>query len=379
MSKLFWAVLDDEQKKRTEEILATFDKDSKDELGLMSITIALSNEMFPGTSVLHTRLRYIYLVVWIFVEVFTNKKWDIKTFHNYEHRLRRSLKAAGEANKKEYVGILGSITPNNQDLSQPPFSVYFNLLKEWGIILDDKVQLSDLYLELIDKKFIEIIEDEKFVIDSFKLSEIEKNEIFKSVPESILKTLFQKDIKIGKEPFIYFDIDENISEISSTQKELFKNAQKFSTLMWGSMIFYNYFLGNQSNEVRKAFENWKALIVDDKVLENWKPNDTLRIVNDKINNQTIHTIRVQFIESWYNYVIENIKNLSLDNPAGMKDKTLLKFLSDRESDLKGNRARLLKLEKGEFEDSAKYGLRPIEYRWQNIRRFIEDYKNDITD
>jgi len=59
MSKLFWAVFDQNQKNKTEEILATIEKDSKDEMGLMGITIALSNKMFPGTSVLHTRLRYI--------------------------------------------------------------------------------------------------------------------------------------------------------------------------------------------------------------------------------------------------------------------------------------------------------------------------------
>lgn len=56
MSSLFWAVLDREQKEKSEELLSTFDKESKDEFGLMSLTIALSNLMFPCTSVFHKKL-----------------------------------------------------------------------------------------------------------------------------------------------------------------------------------------------------------------------------------------------------------------------------------------------------------------------------------
>lgn len=371
MSSLFWAVYDEEQKKKTEEILATFDKDSKDEMGLMGITMTLSSLMFPGTSVLHTRLRYIYLVGWIFLEAFKNNKvLTIELLHKKEKELRKLLQEQKKEDKKSYVGILGStkIVDNDGDgeeLSQPPFSVYFNLLKEWKIIEDKNLSVTDLYKESFCSKYIEILENDSFRNDTFVLTKIEKDYIANQIPKSILSTIFIKDIELEqKEHFVFFDT----SKIEDKgQRDIFIYAQNFSFLMWGTMLYYNYYLGNQSDCLKEKFKGWSNR-VKEVIANSWEPSDTLNLVRDKVNSK-----QEEFIDAWYKYIKHNSNSLDLENPEKINGVSLKEFLTKREQELKGNRSRLLKQQKGENLKEAKFGINPIEYRWSNIVRFKKDF------
>ena len=318
MSTLFWAVFDEEQKKKTEEILATFDKDSKDEMGMMSITIALSSLMFPGTSVLHTRLRYVYLVGWIFVEALNSKKeFTMELLHKKEKELRKVLQKKKGEDKESFYGILGSTKMidddgDGEELSQPPFSVYFNLLKEWGIVTDKTVSVLEIDKDSFCSKFIEIIEDKSFKNDTFVLSESEKEYIEGKIPESILYTIFNDSLALrDKQHFVDFDIDL-IKD--SEQKKLFENAQNFSILMWGTMLYYNYYLGNESDDLKDNFNIWKSR-VKNVVSSDWKQSTTLYYVIDTVNDT-----QKLFINNWYKYVKENINKLSLDNPPIIKNR-----------------------------------------------------------
>jgi len=371
MSILFWAVYDKEQKKKAEEILATFTKDSKDEMGLMSITMTLSSLMFPGTSVLHTRLRYVYLVGWIFLEAMKNKQeLTMELLHKKEKELRKVLQKEKMKYPEAYIGILGSTKSINsngdgEELSQPPFSVYFNLLKEWNIIKDKNLSITELYKESFCPKYVELIENDDFKNNTFKLLKNEKNYIIEQIPESILATIFKDDITLEqKQHFINFDITLIKND---EQKRLFKYAQNFSLLMWGTMLYYNYFLGNESNDLKKRFEIWKER-VNVIVESDWEPSKTLAFIKEKINSsQTI------FIDNWYKYVKKNIDYLSLEKPVSIDEISVELFLTKREQQLKGNRSRLLKKDKGEILEEAKFGINPIEYRWSNIVRFKKDF------
>jgi len=395
MSSLFWAVYDEEQKKKSEEILATFDKDSKDEMGLMGITMFLSSLMFPGTSVLHTRLRYIYLVGWIFLEAFkSKKKFSRELLHGKEKKLREILQKAKKNNKNDFMGILGSTKiidddGDGEELSQPPFSVYFNLLKEWDIIKDKNISIIDIDKESFCNEYIEIIENENFKNNTFKLTNTEKAYIVKKIPPSILHTIFKTNITLAeKQHFIDFNI--NLIKKNNEQKILFENAQKFSILMWGTMLYYNYYLGNESDELKEKFDTWRNR-VEPIVKSTWKPSDNiLTLVKEKDNSfgnssnsgynniltlvkDKVNSLQINFINQWYEYIKKEYKNLELENPKKIDNKSIKEFLRNREQQLKGNRARLLKQQKGEILQEAKFGINPIEYRWSNIVRFKKDF------
>ena len=67
MSGLAWIDFDQADRDRTRRIIDLFDeKDTRDELGLGALRDALSDLMFPGTSTIQTRLRYMLFVPWIY-------------------------------------------------------------------------------------------------------------------------------------------------------------------------------------------------------------------------------------------------------------------------------------------------------------------------
>jgi hypothetical protein len=67
MSALAWIDFDQTDRDRARRIMDLFGvEDSRDELGLGSIRDALSDLMFPGTSTIQTRLRYMLFVPWLY-------------------------------------------------------------------------------------------------------------------------------------------------------------------------------------------------------------------------------------------------------------------------------------------------------------------------
>ena len=66
---LAWLDYSEADQRRAREIVAMFSqRESRDELGLDRIRDALSDTLFPGTSVLLTRARYLLFVPWLFRE-----------------------------------------------------------------------------------------------------------------------------------------------------------------------------------------------------------------------------------------------------------------------------------------------------------------------
>lgn len=64
-SLIAWLDADTDDQARMREIVKLFtDRDSRDELGLGQVRDAISDGLFPGTSVLLTRARYLLLVPW---------------------------------------------------------------------------------------------------------------------------------------------------------------------------------------------------------------------------------------------------------------------------------------------------------------------------
>src|SRR5512142_376887 len=66
-STLAWLDHDAAERERTQRILALFrERESRDELGLGAVRDAFADTLFPGTSTIQTRLRYMLFVPWIY-------------------------------------------------------------------------------------------------------------------------------------------------------------------------------------------------------------------------------------------------------------------------------------------------------------------------
>jgi len=69
-SSLTWVDLTAADRDKVRRVLDLFNEQGTvDELGLGSLRDVLSNALFPGTSVLHTRLRYALFIPWIYREI----------------------------------------------------------------------------------------------------------------------------------------------------------------------------------------------------------------------------------------------------------------------------------------------------------------------
>src|ERR1700730_16736842 len=70
---LGWTMLSREEMRQVERSLANSEQDTRDEIGFLLIHQGFADRFFPGTSVLHTRVRYALFVPWLFQHAAANK------------------------------------------------------------------------------------------------------------------------------------------------------------------------------------------------------------------------------------------------------------------------------------------------------------------
>lgn len=132
MSSLAWIDFDEAERQRAQRIMALFqEREGRDELGLGAIRDSIADHLFPGTSTIQTRLRYMLFIPWLFrmLEARDIPESQLRAeARALEIRLADALKAGGESN-----GIIGrDAGPRLQRL---PSSVYWAGLGTWGIRL----------------------------------------------------------------------------------------------------------------------------------------------------------------------------------------------------------------------------------------------------
>ena len=127
-SSIIWLDFSDDQQRKVNEALRNFEtKDTVDDLGLGSVRDAISNALFPGTSVLQTRARYLLFIPWIFQEAF---KKSPKQLVNKAYDLERNLIIA-LLNSEDVDGVIGRV--QGKDLKTLPSSIYWSALQMFGI------------------------------------------------------------------------------------------------------------------------------------------------------------------------------------------------------------------------------------------------------
>lgn len=133
MSSISWLDTSTEEQTRMREILGLFtEKESREELGLGQIRDAVADGLFPGTSTLHTRAKYLLFVPWIFQYV-SAQGGTAAQARKQELALIRALKTNGRNDR----GVIGSEAGST--LKTVPSSVYWSALGVYGILTDPKL------------------------------------------------------------------------------------------------------------------------------------------------------------------------------------------------------------------------------------------------
>ncbi|MEI6155428.1 MAG: DUF6361 family protein, partial [Deltaproteobacteria bacterium] len=131
-STLTWIDHDPAARDRTLRILSLFqERESRDELGLGAIRDSFADTLFPGTSTIQTRLRYMLFVPWVYREL-EKKRLSPPAFAAKARQMEMALvEPLLETN--DNAGVFGRIA--GKTLKRLPSSVYWNGLGVWGIRL----------------------------------------------------------------------------------------------------------------------------------------------------------------------------------------------------------------------------------------------------
>ena len=120
-----WIQLSRQAVGQAEQAIKGEEKGVRDEIGFLSLHQAFADHFFPGTSVLHTRLKYALFVPWLIQA----SGGDEKKLNDLELRLQMRLAKADP----EGDGVIGGSLKNRLP-AQPASTIYWSSLARWEIL-----------------------------------------------------------------------------------------------------------------------------------------------------------------------------------------------------------------------------------------------------
>lgn len=126
-----WTQISRAAVQRAEAQLDDETKGVLDELGLLEIHQGYADRFFPGTSVLHTRLRYVLFVAWSYEDMLRHRT----PLKNAEAEIAQQERKVGVALKHntDSWGLIGKRTLPRMP-SQRPSMMYWSALGTWGLL-----------------------------------------------------------------------------------------------------------------------------------------------------------------------------------------------------------------------------------------------------
>ena len=134
---LTWLDLTASDRDKMRQVLDLFkEQGTVDEMGLGSLRDALSEALFPGTSTIQTRLRYVLFVPWIYRQLEARRT----AASNVPTQLRKAeLDLIGPLLENGMSkGVIGERARGS--LARQPSSVYWTALVRWGLFLRQRPQ-----------------------------------------------------------------------------------------------------------------------------------------------------------------------------------------------------------------------------------------------
>ena len=384
-------------------ILSLFhEKESRDELGLGGVRDSFSDQFFPGTSTIQTRLRYMLFVPWIYRKQEEQKIPPEKFAAQADRSERELIQPLLESDDQS--GVFGRSAGNR--IKRLPSSVYWSGLGRWGIrvtpfsqdeyhrrigeIFRKRETLKrqenrgrergdDLNAELRKvtltwhPKLPDPPEDFPQEVD-FSLTHEEAEFILDRIRVNCPKSLLSF-LALNSEPA---DVDApwnhpDLSTFSSAQKELLTHARLFSEAMYGAAIAYNVLLAElrkweeRVDEHRERFVEWAEQIPGQEI-KRWSLERLWQLTVDQGHTITYQT-RV-FIEQWVQYVRQSSDKL-LENTHAME------LLKRREMKLKGRRSRFVN-QRALEQWGGRSGVNRLIYRWPQVSVLLNDLHKGLN-
>src|SRR5687768_9914765 len=129
-SSLAWLDYSERERRKLLDVVNLFrDRNTVDELGVGTVRDTFSNLLFPGTSTLHTRTRYVLFIPWVYQAIEGSKA---KSKDPWWHARRAELALMDAlAESEDGEGTIGISA--RQTLKTFPSTIYWATLQDWGI------------------------------------------------------------------------------------------------------------------------------------------------------------------------------------------------------------------------------------------------------
>lgn len=388
-SRLTWIDHDSQARERSLRILALFrEKESRDELGIGGIRDAIADRLFPGTSTIQTRLRYMLFVPWIYSSL-ESRRVPVSRFADEAKQEEIALVLPLLSAEDDY-GVFGRLAGGG--LKRLPSSIYWAGLGSWGIRRfqgsreDYHISVDSLYARRGLRRKThdgEWLEDDlgqswhpklpappegfPSSID-FLLQKCEaqflRERLMASCPESLLAWLVRDPVSDAS-AFPWFH--QLSTEFPADIKALMGHARRFSDVIQGAALVYNLALAEQAKREQLA-EEYQTKISDWAANQQWQ-DIAIWSLNDFWANVKGYGHRITpkteaFVENWVRMALLHREKIGQLKEA----RSLIRI---RETDLKKGRSRFTN-QAALNQWSGKSGLVPLAYRWGTAKMFIED-------
>ncbi|MCC6558757.1 MAG: hypothetical protein IT372_37975 [Polyangiaceae bacterium] len=391
-STLTWLDHDASARERSLRILALFqEKESRDELGLGAVRDAFADRLFPGTSTIQTRLRYMLFVPWIYARL-EDERVPAAAIAARARKLEIALVdplLAGD----DAAGVLGRLAGGA--LKRLPSSVYWAGLGTWGIRRFDGSQedyhraLDRIYARRDEREHRHRKDNEEIPPDPTLLawhprlpappSEFPDGVTF-ALSHEEAEFLLDRIVTAQKDSLLAHlalrcvpaDVDfpwqhPDLAGFSPLHRELLDHARRFSEVMHGAALLYNLALAELAQRAELVVEHranlaaWAgALDLGD--LRRWSLLRLWELTVDQ--GHTITQTTRTFVQAWI--------ELAATKPEAIADAAIARTLiTQREQSLKKARSRFLNA-RARDQWSGYAGTGRLSFRWPTARSFLRD-------
>jgi hypothetical protein len=384
-----WLDTDSEQRRKMLEVVELFKEEGTvDELGIGSIRDALADSLFPGTSVLQTRLRYVLFIPWLMQRAAARKSSPAEMsaeFRALEYRLIDSLLSGGER-----LGVIGNTARSS--LKRMPSGMYWAALGAWRIRTGDFSpdgyfrrqydyrQLSDRTSTADDPEARELLPgtgldphlprppDEWLKAVDFALTPEEEQYLSDLIATSTKGSMLSWLVgnQPGNSPDYVWEID-NLSSAPEQLRDLVDHARRFHTTIHGATLVYNLLLARRSDrddlvaEYEDRLGQWRGELNASAALDGWSRTEWWATIRRQ--NPRLRTITMQFVNRWLDLIGDDI---DLANSRAASE-----LIRAREHAIKGGRARLAN-QSALDRWSGGSGLYRHDFRWLVARGHLAD-------
>jgi hypothetical protein len=393
-SLIAWLDASSEEQRRMRDIIRLFsERETRDELGLGQIRDAIADALFPGTSTLLTRARYLLFVPWAYRKAARSPK-PLAEADRLERQIIHAVRASDD-----YSGLLGMQA--GEALKTLPSAIYWTMLRHYGILTEPSLSRDDaLRLDGLSASPDDLGEagtrfhawshtlppaPEAFpqsIPGGFALQPDEagwlRDRILDEAPGTLIAHLVvEPPTRESPAPWA----DAAALNVTGDARRMLTDARAFSALMHGAQLLYNLMLAEEyelagydripdpADGFRDRVQRWAEALPSMVDLSAWDLDALLQRA-ELLRGAPLNLHSRRFVQGWRDRVASRGAEALIDSVEARD------FMARRERQHKGAQARL-----GNQARLASWGgssgAGALVYRWPQVRGVLLDIHDGL--